>query len=56
MAEPNIPKMKPDEKLLKQVDADNKKLKDATMFKEEAPTYKDHKATSSNKRVKKLNK
>ena len=29
MAEPDIPKMKPDEKLLKQVDADNKKLKDA---------------------------
>jgi hypothetical protein len=56
MAEPDIPKMKPDKDLLKKVDADNKKLKDATTFKEIASTYKDHKATSSDARVKKLNK
>lgn len=56
MAEPDIPAMKPNKKLLKQVDADNKKLKDATTFKEIAPTYKDHTATSSDERVKKLNK
>lgn len=54
MAEPNIPKMKPDKNLLKKVDADNKALKEKTTLKEEAPTFKDHKATSSNERVAEL--
>ena len=48
--------MEPDEKLLEKVVADNKALKKATTFKEEAPTFKDHKAKSSDKKVKKLNK
>ena len=56
MAEPNIPKMKPDEKLLKTVNALNKAIKEKVEFREEAPTYADHKAVSSDKRVKKLNK
>ena len=54
MAEPNIPKMKPNEKLLKKVDALNKAIKEKVEFREEAPTYADHKAVSSDKRVKKL--
>ena len=57
MAEaPNIKQMKPDKKLLKLVQAANKVLKDASTYPEVAPTYKDHKATSSDKRVEKLNK
>ena len=56
MAELNIPEMKPDKKLLKKVDALNKAIKKASTFKEEWPTYKDHKAKSSDKKVKKLNK
>jgi len=56
MAEPNIPTMEPDKKLLKKVVADNKAIKKATTFREEWPTHKDHKATSSDKAVKKLNK
>ena len=56
MAEPNIPAMEPDKKLLKKVVADNKAIKNATTFREEWPTHKDHKATSSDKKVKKLNK
>ena len=56
MAEPNIPAMKPDDKLLKKVVADNKAIKKASVFREEAPIAKDHKATSSDKKVKKLNK
>ena len=48
--------IKPDKKLLKQVVADNKALKKATIYREEAPTFKDHKAKSSDKAVKKLNK
>ena len=48
--------MEPDKKLLKKVVADNKAIKKATTFREEAPTYADHKATSSNKRVEELNK
>ena len=56
MAEPNIPKMEPDKNLLKKVDADNKALKEKSQFAEEASTHKDHEATSSDERVKKLNK
>ena len=48
--------IKPDKKLLKAVKADNQALKKASTYREEAPTYKDHKAISSDKRVKKLNK
>jgi hypothetical protein len=48
--------MEPDKELLKKVEAANKALKEATTLKEEVPTFKDHKATSSDKRVKKLNK
>jgi hypothetical protein len=47
---------KPDKKLLKQVEADNKAIKAKSIYKEEAPVAKDHKATSSDKKVKKLNK
>ena len=56
MAEPNIPEMKPNKKLLKAVEVDNKAIKKASTFREEWPTYKDHKATSSDKKVGKLNK
>jgi hypothetical protein len=48
--------MKPDEKLLKKVLSDNKALKKASRYREEAPSFKDHKAKSSDKAVKKLNK
>jgi hypothetical protein len=56
MAEPNIPAMKPNEKLLNTVNALNKAILEKVEFREEAPIAKDHKATSSNKKVKKLNK
>ena len=48
--------MEPDKKLLKQVVAVNKKIIKASTFKEEAPTFKDHKAISSDDRIKELNK
>ena len=48
--------MEPDEKLLEKVAADNKAIKAKSIYREESPTYKDHKATSSDKKVKKLNK
>jgi len=47
---------KPDKKLLKKVEADNKAIKKASTFREEWPTHKDSKAISSDKKVKKLNK
>ena len=56
MAEPNIPKMEPDKNLLKKVNADNKALKEKTTLNEVPQTYKDHTATSSDERIKKLNK
>ena len=56
MAEPNIPAMKPNEKLLNTVNALNKAILEKVEFREEAPTYADHTATSSDKRVEKLNK
>ena len=56
MAEPNIPAMKPDKKLLKQVVADNKAIKVKSIYREEAPTHKDSSATSSDDRIKELNK
>jgi hypothetical protein len=42
------------EKLLKKVKAQNIALKKATNIPEEAPTYADHKAVSSDERVKEL--
>ena len=48
--------MEPDKKLLKKVEVDMASIKGASVFREEAPTHKDHKAKSSDKKVKKLNK
>ena len=56
MAEPNIPEVKPDEKLLKKVVADNKAIKEKVKFREEAPKFENHSAVSSDERVKALNK
>ena len=39
--------IKPDEKLLKKVLSDNKALKKASIYREEALTHKDHKASPS---------
>ena len=55
MAEPNIPKMKPDEKLLKRVGADNAAVLAKTNLNEEPPTYADQKAVSSDPKVNELN-
>ena len=48
--------IKPDKKMLKKIVADNKAIKAKSIYREEAPTHKDHKAVSSDKRVAKLNK
>ena len=48
--------IKPDKKLLKKVLADNKALKKASIYNEEAPTYKDHKASPSAPIIEELNK
>ena len=48
--------MEPDEKLLKKVAADNKAILAKSIFKEEPVVHKDSKATSSDDRIKKLNK
>ena len=47
---------KPDESLLKAARVQNEKLAKDTKYRKEAPTFKDHKAKSSDKAVKKLNK
>jgi len=47
--------IKPDKKLLKKVLSDNKALKKASIYREEAPTYKDHKASPSAPIIEELN-
>jgi hypothetical protein len=56
MAEAKKPDIKfgVDENLLKKVKAQNIALKKATNIPEESPTYADHKAVSSDERVKDL--
>ena len=51
MAEPNIPAMKPDKKLLKKVEAANAAILSKVTFREEAEVFEERKATSSDKRV-----
>ena len=48
--------MEPDKKLLKKVEAEQKAIKKASVFKEEATVAKDHKAISSDEKIKELNK
>jgi hypothetical protein len=48
--------MEPDKKLLKKVEAEQKAIKKASVFKEEALIAKEHKATSSDEKIKELNK
>ncbi len=48
--------MEPDKKLLKKVEAEQKAIKEASVFNEEGRIAKDNTAISSDERVKKLNK